>query len=420
VQNRTDILVLDGGVPVRQTLLPYGHQKIDDDDIHAVVEVLRSDWITTGPQVAAFEAAFAEYVGAKYAVSCSSGTAALHAAVFAAGIGPGDEVITTPMTFAASANCVLYQGGIPIFVDVRPDTLNIDPSRIKSAITAKTKAIIPVDYTGQPVDLDEINAIAAEHNLVVIEDAAHALGARYRQRPIGTLTTMTTFSLHPVKHITTGEGGMITTDDAELARRLRMFRNHGITTEARDRQEQASWFYAMVALGYNYRLTDFQCALGLSQLQKLAGWLAHRREIADRYTAAFAEMPEIQPPVIVSDHESAWHLYVIQLNLEHLRVGRDQIFQALRAENIGVNVHYIPVPLHPYYQKLGYGKGQWPVAESAYERIVSLPIFPMMSAQDVDDVITACAKVIRAYHKEVRVLRNVPFSSAEQLITNHR
>jgi perosamine synthetase len=399
VQNGADILALHGGYPVRLTLLPYGHQQIDDDDLHAVVEVLRSDWITTGPQVAAFEVAFAEHVGAKYAVSFSSGTAALHAAVFAAGIGPGDEVITTPMTFAASANCVLYQGGTPVFVDVRPDTLNIDPSRIKSAITAKTKALIPVDYTGQPVDLDEINATAAEHNLVVIEDAAHALGAMYRQRPVGTLTTMTMFSLHPVKHITTGEGGMITTDHAELARRLRIFRNHGITTEARDRQEKASWFYGMVALGYNYRLTDFQCALGHSQLKKLAGWLARRREIADRYTTAFAAMPEIQPPVIVSNREPAWHLYVIQLNLERLCVDRAQIFQALRAENIGVNVHYIPVPWHPYYQQLGYAKGQWPVAESAYERILSLPIFPMMSDQDVDDVITACAKVIRVYRK---------------------
>ena len=338
-------------------------------------------------------------MGARFAVAVSNGTAALHAAVFAANIGSGDQVITTPLTFAASANCVRYQGGTPVFVDAQSDTLNIDPVKIETAITPRTKAIIPVDYAGQPADLDEINVIAEKHHLVVIEDAAHALGATYLGRNVGTLATLTTFSLHPVKHITTGEGGMITTDDPELARRLRLFRNHGITTEARERQEKGGWFYEMVALGYNYRLTDLQCALGISQLKKLDGWLARRRAIAARYTAAFATLPEIRIPSIRPDRDPAWHLYVIRLNLERLHVGRAEIFRALRAENIGVNVHYIPVPWHPYYQALGYCKGQWGVAEDAYERIISLPIFPAMTDGDVNDVIEAMGKVLVAFRK---------------------
>lgn len=392
-------LAIEGGRPVRAVLLPYGRQLIDEDDLRAVVDVLRGDWLTTGPTVGEFESAFAAKVGARYAVAVANGTAALHAAAFAAGIGPGDEVITTPLTFAASANCVLYQGGTPVFVDVRPDTLNIDAAKIESAITPRTKAIIPVDYTGQPADLDEINAIATRRGLGVIEDAAHALGATYRQRKVGALSELTTFSLHPVKHITTGEGGIITTDDPELARQLRAFRNHGITTEARERQEKGGWFYEMVALGYNYRLTDMQCALGLSQLKKFDAWLARRRGIAARYNAAFSQMPEITSPVVNPSSDPAWHLYVVRLNLERWRVGRAEVFRALRAENIGVNVHYIPVPWHPYYQRLGYKKGQWPVAEDAYERIISLPMFHGMIDGDVDDVIAAVRKVIGAYRE---------------------
>jgi len=392
-------LAIEGGPPVRDKLLPYGRQLVDEDDVWAVAEVLRGDWLTTGPKVSEFEVAFAAQVGARHAVAVSNGTAALHATVFAAGIGSGDEVITTPMTFAASANCVLYQGGTPVFADVQPDTLNIAPDKIEAAVTPKTKAIIPVDYTGQPADLDEINAIAAKHGLVVIEDAAHALGATYRQRQVGALSTMTTFSLHPVKHITTGEGGVVTTDDAELARRLQMFRNHGITSEARERQERGGWFYEMVALGYNYRLTDLQCALGLSQLKKLDSWLARRRAIAARYNAAFEKLPELALLSVRADRDPAWHLYVIRLNLEQLRVGRAEIFRALRAENIGVNVHYIPVPWHPYYQRLGYTKGQWPAAEDAYERLISLPMFHAMTDADADDVIEAVRKVMATYRQ---------------------
>jgi perosamine synthetase len=392
-------LAIDGGVPVRASLLPYGHQIIDDDDVRAVEAVLRSDWLTTGPAVAAFEQAFARRVGAEHAIAVSNGTAALHAAAFAAHIQPGDEVIVTPLTFAASANCVRYQGGTVVFADVRADTLNLDPVRVAEAITPRTRAIVTVDYTGQPSDLAELNALAKQHRLVVIEDASHALGATYGRQPIGALTDLTTFSLHPVKHITTGEGGVITTNDPDLASHLRRFRNHGITSDHRQREQTGSWFYEMIDLGYNYRLTDIQCVLGLSQLKKLSGWVARRREIAVRYTAAFSTWPEIESPATLDDREPAWHLYVIRLNLDRLRVDRARVFAALRAENIGVNVHYIPVPWHPYYQQLGYVKGQWPIAETAYERMISLPMWAGMSDRDVDDVIAALQKVIEAYRR---------------------
>lgn len=392
-------LAIDGGIPTRTVLLPYGRQWVDEADIQAVVSVLSSDWLTTGPQVSAFEEAFASRLDARHAVAVSSGTAALHAAVFAAGIGPGDEVIVPPMTFAASANCVRYQGGTVVFADVREDNLNLDPLCVEAAITPRTRAIITVDYTGQPSDLDELNAIARRHHLIVIEDACHALGAVYRGRPVGALAHLTTFSLHPVKHITAGEGGMITTSDPELAARLRLFRNHGIASDFRQREQSGSWYYEMAALGYNYRLTDIQCALGNSQLKKLSHWVDRRRFIAQRYTSAFTPIAAIEPPVSLSDRQAAWHLYVIRLNLAQLCVNRTQVFKALRAENIGVNVHYIPVPWHPYYQRLGFKKGQWPVAENAYERLISLPIFPAMSHQDIEDVIAACFKVIENYRK---------------------
>jgi len=390
-------LAIRGGDPVRKTMLPYARHSVDEKDIGAVVEVLRSDWLTTGPTVDRFEEAFAAWVGARHAVVLSSGTAALHAATFAAAVGPGDEAITTALTFAASANCILYQGARPVFADVEPDTLNIEHAQVEAKITANTKAIIPVDYTGQPADLDEIKEIARRHKLVVIEDAAHALGAIYKQRRIGTLADMTVFSAHPVKHITTGEGGIVTTNNPELARRVRMFRNHGITTEARERHGKGRWFYEMVALGYNYRLTDIQCALGLAQLEKLEGWLERRASIANRYNEEFTGMPEVELPVVRPDRTSAWHLYVIRLNLDKLRVGRAEMFDALYAENIGVNVHYIPVPWHPYYRKLGYERGGWPVAEDAYNRLISLPMFAAMSNRDIADVIEAVRKVISAY-----------------------
>lgn len=390
-------LAIDGGTPVREDLLPYGRQWICDVDVDAVVKVLRSEWLTTGPNVAKFEDAFAKRVGANCAVAVNSGTAALHTAVFASGINPGDEVIVPAMTFAASANCVRYQGGTVVFADVRPDTLNLDPACVEAAITSHTRAIITVDYTGQPSDLDEINTIADRHNLIVIEDGCHALGATYRNRSVGCLADMTTFSLHPVKHITTGEGGIITTDSPDLAKLMRVFRNHGITSGHRQRESDRSWFYEMEHLGFNYRLTDFQCALGQSQLERLDSNLARRREIASRYRHAFDSIPEIAPLGELPDRQSAWHLYVIRLDLERLQVDRAKIYRALRAENIGVNVHYIPVPWHPYYLRLGYAKGQWPVAEAAYERLLTLPMFPTMQDKDINDVIAAVDKVVHAY-----------------------
>ncbi len=392
-------LAVHGGSPVRAKMLPYGQQAVDEADIKAVVDVLRSEWITTGPAVSAFEEAFAAQVGARHAVAVSSGTAALHAATFAAGLNSGDEAIVPPMTFAASANCVRYQGGTVVFADVRPDTLNLDPRQVESCLTTRTRAVVTVDYGGQPSDVDELKVIAEKNSLVLIEDACHALGATYRGRRIGGLAHLTTFSFHPVKHITTGEGGIVTTDDPGLAARLRMFRGHGISSDYRQRETIGSWFYEMVELGYNYRITDFQCALGLSQMKKLSQWIARRREIVHRYTDALSLMPEIETPTVLPDREPAWHLYVIRLNLERLRVGRAEVFRALRAENIGVNVHYIPVPWHPYYQKLGYKKGNWPVAETTYERIISLPIFPAMTAGDVEDTISAIQKVVMAYRK---------------------
>jgi len=392
------ILAIDGGTPVRPTFLPYGRQLIDEDDIEAVVEVLRSDWLTTGPKVAEFEEAFAARVGAAYAVSFTSGTAALHGAAFTAGLGAEDEAITSPLTFAATANCVLYQGARPVFADVCGDTLNLDAELVRKRITGRTRVILPVDYAGHPADLDLIIEIAREHKLVVIEDACHALGAEYRGRSVGSIADMTVFSFHPVKHITTGEGGMVTTNNPEYAETLRRFRNQGISSDARQRQSAGQWHYEMVLLGFNYRLTDMSCALGLSQLRKLDGNLARRREIAGRYTDAFREIPGVIPPAVREGVNPAWHLYTIRIDSMKLAADRGQIFRALRAENIGVNVHYIPVHLHPYYrERFGYKGREFPVAEGAYERLISLPMFHGMSDQDVNDVISAVTKVCTAF-----------------------
>ncbi len=383
---------------MRKTLLPYGRQSIAEDDIAAVVEVLRSDWLTTGPKVADFEQAFATRVGAEHAVSFSSGTAALHGAAFAAGLKPGDEAVTTPMTFAATANCVLYQGAVPVFADVCADGLNLDPEKIAAQITPRTKVILPVDYAGHPAELEAIRELAARHGLIVIEDAAHALGAEYREHSVGSIADMTVFSFHPVKHVATGEGGMVTTDRADFAEALRRFRNHGISSDARQRQSEGQWHYEMVLLGYNYRLTDIACALGLSQLKKLEQNLRRRRQIAARYDEAFGEMETLSTPAVRSDCNPAWHLYPIRLNLEKLTVDRGQVFRALRAENIGVNVHYIPVHLHPYYrERFGNHAGEYPVAEDAYRRLLSLPMFHGMTDEDVADVVRAVSRVLRNY-----------------------
>jgi perosamine synthetase len=388
-------LAIHGGPPVRSTFLPYGRHEIDDDDVLAVTEVLRSGWITTGPKVGAFEAAVAETVGARHAVAFSSGTAALHGAAFAAGLGPGDEAITTPLTFCATANCVLYQGATPVFADVSPDTLNLDPDQVSRRLTSRSKAVLAVDFTGHPADLDPLLELAERHGLTLIEDACHALGARYRGRPVGAISRMTVFSFHPVKHVTTGEGGMVTTDDAGLADRLRLFRNHGLDSDANQRHARGQWRYDMVALGFNYRLADLGCALGLSQLRKLPANLARRRQIAARYQAAFAGLAGVRTPVVKRDVDPAWHLFVIRLEGDSLRTHRDDVLSALKAENIGANVHYPPVHLLQYYrERFGYRGGEYPVAEAAFDGLVTLPLFPAMNDEDVSDVVTAVEKVV--------------------------
>ena len=393
-------LAIEGGRPVRETPLPYGRQSVDEEDVEAVAAVLRSDWLTTGPKVSEFEEAFAACVGARQAVAVSSGTAALHAAMYALGIGSGDEVIVPAMTFAATANCVVYQGGTPVFADVDRETLLIDPEQVEKKITSRTKAVIAVDYAGQPCDYDRLREIAERRRIKLVADACHALGGSYKGRPVGALADLNTFSLHPVKHITTGEGGVITTNDGELAQRMRVFRNHGITSDHRQREAVGSWFYEMVDLGYNYRLTDIQCALGLSQLRKLKMWIERRQAIARRYDKAFAGLTSVRPLAARPDVSHAYHLYVMALNPDRLRVKRDAVFAALRAEGIGVNVHYVPVHLHPFCRKrFGTGPGLCPVAESAYERIVSLPIFPAMTDRDAEDVIVAVEKVIAHFRR---------------------
>src|SRR5581483_2092561 len=393
-----ELLALHGGTPVRRTYLPYGHQSIEASDVQAVVDTLQSDWLTTGPKVEEFENAFAGFVGAKHAISFSSGTASLHAAAFAAGLQPGDEAITTPLTFAATANCVLYQGARPVFADVRADTLNLDPEQVKSRISPSTRAILPVDYAGHPAELDLFLDMAEKRGLVVIEDACHALGAEHRGRKVGSLCHMTVFSFHPVKHLTTGDGGMVATENPRYADALRRFRNHGISSDARQRESQGKWSYDMVVLGFNYRLPDIACALGLAQIGRLESNLARRREIAAHYTSAFRHCTGLTLPVVRDDASPAWHLYPIRVQTEHLRAGRDDILRALRAENIGANVHYPPVHLHSYYRtKFGYRGGEFPIAELASGQVISLPMFHSMTDRDVDDVVEAVQKVIHCF-----------------------
>jgi perosamine synthetase len=371
---------------------------MDEGDIQAVVEVLRSDWLTTGPRVGEFERALAERVNSEEAVAVSSGTAALHAAVTALEIGPGDEVIVPALTFAASANCVVFQGAAPVFADVAADTLLVDPADVESKITTRTRAIIAVDYAGQPCDYDALRTLAKRRNLALIADACHSLGGNYKGRSVGTLADLSVFSLHPVKAMTTGEGGVITTDDFDLASRMRRFRNHGIGSDHFQRSQNGSWFYDMAELGYNYRLTDIQCALGLSQLRRLPEWVARRRSIARRYDEALADLPIIRPQLVGKDVRHAYHLYVVRMDAARLNADRAKLFAALRAEGIGVNVHYLPVHLHSFYRaRFGTGPGLCPRTEAAYEQILSLPIFPDMRDGDVEDVIEALWKVISAY-----------------------
>lgn len=366
--------------------ISYGKQYIDEDDINAVVNVLQSDYLTTGPVVTEFEKIVADYVGAKYAVAVSSGTAALHTACFAAGIQPGDEIITTPITFAASANCALYFGATPVFADIKRDTYNIDPKEIQKKITKHTKAIIPVHYTGQPCEMEEIQSIAKRYGLILIEDAAHALGAEYHGKKIGSISDMTIFSFHPVKHITTGEGGMITTNNETLYERLKLFRSHGIIRGEKCKvgnEKEGDWYYQQIDLGYNYRITDIQSALGISQMKKLDMFIERRKYLAERYNKAFSDRKEIICPFQQIKCNSSWHLYVIQVDAEK----RLDLYDTLQKAGIHVNVHYIPVYQHPYYQNHGYNKIHCANAELFYKRIISLPLYYSLTDDEQDYVI---------------------------------
>lgn len=369
--------------------ISYGRQSLDEEDIQVVIDTLRSPYLTQGPKIAEFELAVADYVGAKYAVAFCNGTAALHGACYAAGIGEGDEVITSPITFAASANCVRYVGGTVVFADIDPQTYNIDPVQIREKITANTKAIIPVDFTGQPVEIDSIMDIAKEHDLVVIEDGAHSLGATYKGRKVGQTADMTMFSFHPVKPITTAEGGIIVTDNEEYYKKMLQFRSHGIE-QVPYSKEKGGWYYEMTDLGYNYRMTDLQAALGVSQLKKLDSFIARRQEIAAQYDQAFRDVSGIITPKQLADTQSGWHLYMIQLE----NADRKQVFDAMRAANVGVHVHYIPVYWHPYYRELGYERGLCPVAEQWYEKALTLPIHPGLTEQQLKHVINKLIEVV--------------------------
>jgi len=373
-----------------EPFLPYGRHSIDAHDIEAVVEVLNSDWLTTGPKVAEFEQRFAHVVGARQAVAVSSGTAALHAAMHAAGVRAGDEVIVPAMTFAASANAVVYQGGRPVFADVDPDTLLIDPVDVSTKISPRTRAILAVDYAGQPCDYVALRSIADANQLTLIADACHSLGGSLDGRPVGTLADLTAFSLHPVKHVTTGEGGMVTTDACDAAVHMRQFRNHGISRDSQQRAADGSWRYDIAELGYNYRLTDFQSALGISQLNKLPGWIARRQAIARRYDDLLSGFSAVESLKRIPGTEHAWHLYVIRLHGHDRSRLRGDVFRFLRARRIGVNVHYLPVHLHTFYRRrYGTYEGMCPHAEAAYEAILSLPIFPAMTDDQVDRVATS-------------------------------
>lgn len=393
-------LAIFGGKPIRSCFLSYGKQSINSKDIDAVVEVLKGDYLTTGPYVKAFEERIANYVGAKYAVAVANGTAALHMACFAAGITEGDEVILSPITFAASANAILYCGGTPVFADIDKKTYNIDINEIEKKITSKTKAIMAVDFSGQSVDMDNLRKLADRHNLLVIEDAAHALGSEYKDKKVGSDADMVEFSFHPVKPITTAEGGVVTTNNESLYKKMMMFRTHGITRDT-DLLEacHGKWYYEQQLLGYNYRLSDIQCALGSSQIDRLDEFIDRRREIAKIYNEAFQDVDGIITPFEATFSNSGWHIYVIQIDPDKLNGNRKQIFDALIAENIGVNVHYLPVYLHPYYKALGFKKGLCPKAEYLYEHMMTIPLFPAMSNEDINDVIQAVKKVINYYRK---------------------
>ena len=388
-----------GGTPVRDTKIFYGHQYIDDDDIKAVVDVMKSDYLTCGPKIAELEQKLCRVTGAKYAVVCSNGTAALHIAALAAGVQPGDEVITTPITFAASANCALYCGARPVFADINEETYNIDPACVEALTTKKTKAVVAVDYTGQSVELDRLLAHCHKNNIVLIEDGAHVIGTRYNGKFNGSIADMTTLSFHPVKTVTCGEGGAVLTNSETFYKKLLLYRSHGITRDEAQMEHEpdGSWYYEQIALGYNYRMTDMQAALLISQLDKLPAFSKRRKEIVKAYNEAFSKLPQLVVQKEIPESDTTRHLYILRLNPDRLTIGRKEFFDALAAENICCNVHYIPTYYFPYYEKLGYHRGLCPKAEKLYEEIISLPLYYAMSDQDVQDVREAVTKIAEYY-----------------------
>ena len=394
-----DQLAIFGGVPACPTRIGYGRQWIDDLDIDAVVRTLKSDYLTCGPKVAELENKLAEYTGVEYVVACSNGTAALHMACIAAGLCPGDEVITTPITFAASANCALYCGCKPVFADINAATYNIDPQSIRERITPKTKAVVAVDFTGQAVEHDEIRKICEDFGLVFIEDAAHAVATKYNGKQIGSLADMTCFSFHPVKTITSGEGGAVLTNNEKYFGKLSLARTHGITHDEDlfEYEHEGPWEYEQVMLGYNYRITDFQAALLVSQMQKLAMFKARRKEIVAMYDKAFAKVPEIIVQKEIPQSDTCRHLYIIRLDLDKLKCTRREFFDAMSAENVQCQVHYTPVYWFPYYQRSGYKRGLCPQAEEVYKGIMSIPLYPKLTDREVRGVIAAVKKVVNYY-----------------------
>ena len=402
MENQINKPAIEGGVPARDTKIYYGHQYIDEADVAAVVDVLRNHDLTCGPKIKELEDKLCSITGAKYAVVCSNGTAALHIACLAAGVGEGDEVITTPITFAASANCALYCGARPVFADIDPETYNIDPQRVEEAVTAKTKAVVAVDYTGQSADLDPLLDICRKNNLVLIEDGAHVIGTKYKGRANGSIADMTTFSFHPVKTVTGGEGGAVLTNDETLYRRLLLYRSHGITRDESlmEHESEGAWYYEQIDLGYNYRMTDIQAALIISQLDKLPMFSKRRKEIVARYNEAFGKLPQLFVQKEIPQSDTTRHLYILRIVPERLTIDRRQFFDALAAENVCCNVHYIPTYYFPYYEKLGYRRGLCPNAEKLYEEIISLPLYYAMTEEDVESVIEAVTKIAVYYERK--------------------
>lgn len=388
-----------GGTPIRDTKIFYGHQYIDDADIQAVVEVLKSDYLTCGPKIEELENKLCQVTGAKYAVSCSNGTAALHMACQAAGVGPGDEVITTPITFAASANCALYCGAKPVFADINEETYNIDPSNVEALTTERTKAVVAVDYTGQSAELDRLLAHCRKHGLVLIEDGAHVIGTSYNGKKNGSIADITTLSFHPVKTVTGGEGGAVLTNSEEYYKKLLLYRSHGITKDPSlmEHEPDGPWYYEQLALGMNYRMTDMQAALIISQLNKLPKFSARRKAIVKAYDEAFSKLPQLFVQKEIPQSDTTRHLYILRIIPEKLSINRKQFFEALAAENVCCQVHYIPTYYFPYYEKIGYQRGICPKAEKLYEEVISLPLYYAMTDQDVEDVIRAVTRIAEYY-----------------------